>query len=67
MDWCDWAYLDGQGRKRRVWPLVMVLNWSRAIYVEFVRRVVTTSFIQGHANAFDYLGGVPRRCLHDPA
>ena len=45
----------------------MVLSWSRAIYVEFVRRADTASFIQCHVNAFDYLGGVPRRCLYDNA
>ena len=42
----------------------MVLSWSRAIYVEFVRRADTASFIQSHANAFEYFGGVPRRCLY---
>ena len=46
---------------------VMVLGWSRAIYVELVRRADTASFIQCHVNAFDYLGGVPRRCLYDNA
>ena len=45
----------------------MVLSWSRAIYVEFVRRAGTASFIQCHVNTFDYLGGVPRRCLYDNA
>ena len=67
VDWGSFAYLDGQGRKRRVWAFVMVLSWSRAIYVEFVRRADTASFIQCHVNAFEYLGGVPRRCLYDNA
>ena len=38
-----------------------------AIYVEFVRRADTGSFIQCHVNAFEYFGGVPRRCLYDNA
>ena len=67
VDWGSFAYLDEKGRKRRVWAFVMVLSWSRAIYVEFVRRADTASFIQCHVNAFDYLGGVPRRCLYDNA
>ena len=50
-----------------MWAFVMVLGWSRAIYVELVRRADTASFIQCHVNAFDYLGGVPRRCLYDNA
>ena len=45
----------------------MVLGWSRAIYVEFVRRADVATFIRCHLNAFDYFGGVPRRCLYDNA
>ena len=67
VDWGSFAYLDEKGRKRRVWAFVMVLSWSRSIYVEFVRRADTASFIQCHVHAFDYLGGVPRRCLYDNA
>ena len=67
MDWGSFSYVDEKGRKRRVWAFVMVLSWSRAIYVEFVRRADTANFIQCHVNAFDYLGGVPRRCLYDNA
>ena len=43
----------------------MTLGWSRACYVELVRRADTAAFIQCHVNAFEYLGGVPRRCLYD--
>ena len=40
----------------------------RACYVELVRRRRdTAAFIQCHVNAFEYLGGVPRRCLYDNA
>ena len=67
VDWGSFAYLDEKGRKRRLWAFVMVLSWSRAIYVEFVRRADTASFIQCHVNAFEYFGGVPRRCLYDNA
>ena len=45
----------------------MTLGWSRAGYVELVRRADTAAFIQCHVNAFEYLGGVPRRCLYDNA
>ena len=43
----------------------MVLSWSRAIYVEFVRRADVATFMRCHVNAFEYFGGVPRRCLYD--
>ena len=32
------AYLDQNGRKHRIWVFVMTLGWSRACYVELVRR-----------------------------
>ena len=67
VDWGSFSYVDERGRKRQMWAFVMVLGWSRAIYVELVRRADTASFIQCHVNAFDYLGGVPRRCLYDNA
>ena len=35
--------------------------------MELVRRADTAAFIQCHVNAFEYLGGVPRRCLCDNA
>ena len=67
VDWGSLAYLDQDGRKHRIWVFVMTLGWSRACYVELVRRADTAAFIQCHVNAFEYLGGVPRRCLYDNA
>ena len=67
IDWGSLAYLDDSGRKHRIWVFVMTMGWSRACYVELVRRADTAAFIQCHVNAFEYLGGVPRRCLYDNA
>ena len=67
VDWGSLAYLDEDGKKHRVWVFVMTLGWSRACYVELVRRADTAAFIQCHVNAFEYLGGVPSRCLYDNA
>lgn len=67
VDWGSLAYVDQDGHKRRVWAFVMVLSWSRAIYVEFVRRADVATFMRCHANAFEYFGGVPRWCLYDNA
>ena len=60
-----WTGADG--KQRRVWVFVMTLGWSRACYVELVRKAAVSAFIQCHVNAFEYLGGVPRRCLYDNA
>ena len=67
VDWGSLSYLGEDGRRHSVWVFVMTMGWSRACYVELVRRADTASFIQCHVNAFEYLGGVPRRCLYDNA
>ena len=67
VDWGVFNFIGEDGRKHRMWAFVMVLGWSRAIYVEFVRRADVATFIRCHLNAFDYFGGVPRRCLYDNA
>ena len=65
VDWGQFSYLTPEGRRRSVWAFVMVLSWSRAIYVELVRRANLANFIQCHVNAFEHLGGVPKGCLYD--
>jgi transposase len=53
------------GGTRHVWAFVMVLSWSRAIYVEFVPKADTATFIRCHVHAFSHFGGIPERCLYD--
>ena len=67
VDWGSFAYEGQDGRKHRLWAFVMVLGWSRAIYVEFVRRADVATFMGCHLRAFENFGGVPRRCLYDNA
>ena len=67
VDWGSLSYIGAYGKKRRVWVFVMTMGWSRACYVELARQADTAAFIQCHVNAFQYLGGVPRRCLYDNA
>ena len=56
VDWGSLSYITGDGCKRRVWAFVMVLSWSRAIYVEFVRRADVATFMRCHISAFEYSG-----------
>ena len=67
VDWGSLPYTGEGGKQRRVWVFVMTLGYSRACYVELVRKADTAAFMQCHVNAFEYLGGVPRRCLYDNA
>ena len=54
VDWGSLPYIQ-----RRIWVFVMTLGYSRAGYVELVRKADTAAFMQCHVNAFEYLGGVP--------
>lgn len=67
VDLGHFRYRGADGRERHVWAFVMVLSWSRAMQVEFVGRADEATFIRCHLNAFERLGGQPRRCLYDNA
>lgn len=67
VDFGRYRYRTPDGKVRHIWAFVMVLGWSRAIYVEFVPRADINTFIRCHLNAFEYLGGIPRCCLYDNA
>jgi len=67
VDFGSFKYQSPDGRCRHLWAFVMVLSWSRATYVEFIRRSDVGTFIRCHINAFRHFGGVPSRCLYDNA
>ncbi len=67
VDFGLFRYRTPEGTTRWVWAFVMVLSWSRAIYVKFICRADVDTFIRCHINAFTRLGGVPRHCLYDNA
>jgi transposase len=64
----DWAHF-GQltiGRARRpLMGFVMVLSYSRAIYLRFFVDARMPSFLAGHVGAFSAFGGVARVLLYD--
>src|SRR5688500_5715862 len=65
VDFGRFAFLTPSGQRQWLWGFVMVLAWSRLLYVEFVRRADVATFISCHVHAFERLGGVPRHCLYD--
>ena len=67
VDWGSLPHIGEDGKRRRVRVFVLTMGWSRACCVELVRRADTAAFIQCRVNAFEYLGGVSRRCLYDNA
>lgn len=66
---CDWAevgrYSQPDGTSVRVYAFVMVLGYSRYLYVEFTRSMTLATLIRCHQNAFAFFGGWPRRILYD--
>ncbi|MGF6408670.1 IS21 family transposase [Paraburkholderia sp. MM5482-R1] len=64
----DWAHFDHLqiGRARRpLMAFVMVLSWSRQIYLRFFLDARMDSFLAGHAGAFAAWSGLPRILLYD--
>ncbi len=65
VDWGRFAFIDVEGERKLLWAFVMVLSWSRAMYLEFVERADVATFMACHVRAFEHFGGVPLRCLYD--
>ncbi len=64
----DWAYFGKVtigNAERPLFGFVMVLSWSRQIYLKFYTGMVTANFLQGHVDAFEAWQGVPREILYD--
>jgi transposase len=64
----DWAYFGkvkiGKA-ERQLWAFVMVLSYSRAIFLRFFLGQHTSNFLRGHVFAFEFFGGVVRVALYD--
>lgn len=65
---CDWGHFGhlqiGQA-KRPLMAFVLVLSWSRRVFLRFYLHSRTDSFIRGHVEAFESWGGVPKLVLYD--
>ncbi|HVA08728.1 MAG TPA: IS21 family transposase [Acidimicrobiales bacterium] len=52
-------------RWRRVWGFIMVLAFSRLMFVRPVLKMDQRSWVEAHVLAFDFFGGVPLRIVPD--
>jgi transposase len=64
MDWGHFGYLQVGRAKRPLMAFVMVLSYSRQIFLRFYHDAQMASFLHGHIQAFEALG-VPRVVLYD--
>lgn len=66
VDWAEIGYfLDEEGINRKIYAFLMVLGYSRMLFVEFVTDISTETLIKCHQKAFAYFGGYTRRILYD--
>ena len=65
VDWGAFGYVQIGRAKRQLMAFVMVLSWSRQIFLRFYLNQRMESFLCGHVAAFDAWGAVPRVLLYD--
>lgn len=64
-DWGDFQVVDADGKTATFYAFVMVLGFSRAMYIEFVRHCTMDIFMDCHIHAFNYFQGIPSEILYD--
>lgn len=65
VDWGHFGTVQIGRAKRRLMAFVVVLSYSRAIFLRFYHDDAMGSFLRGHQAAFEFFQGVPRRMLYD--
>jgi transposase len=65
VDWGQFGSVNVGNTRRRLSFFVMVLCYSRMLYVEFTLAETMEHFLACHANAFAFFGGVPAKAMVD--
>lgn len=65
VDWGQFGSISVGNTRRRLSFFVMVLCYSRMLYVEFTVSETMEHFLACHANAFAFFGGVPAKAMVD--
>ena len=65
VDFGDFQIVNGDGTTSTVYCFIMVLGYSRHMYIEFIERCTMTAFLACHQNAFGFFGGIPAEILYD--
>lgn len=65
VDWAHFGKLAVGRAQRSLWAFVMVLSYSRRIFLRFYPGAAMPLFVRGHVEAFADFGGVPRVLLYD--
>ncbi len=65
VDWGHFGRVVIGASNRQLMAFVMVLSWSRMIYLRFFLGAPMECFLRGHVGAFERFGGVARVLLYD--
>lgn len=65
VDWAHFGHLTIGQAKRPLMAFVMVLSYSRQIYLRFFLDARMENFLRGHLGAFSAWNGAPRVLLYD--
>jgi transposase len=65
VDWGHFGYVNIGKARRPLMAFVMVLSYSRKIFLRFYLNQQTANFLRGHEAAFIEYQGVPRVLLYD--
>lgn len=65
VDWGHFGHVEIGKAKRPLMAFVMVLSWSRQIFVQFYVNAQMENFLRGHVAAFAAWNGLPKVLLYD--
>ncbi|WPL15313.1 Transposase [Thiorhodovibrio winogradskyi] len=65
VDWGHFGKLTIGRATRTLMAFVMVLSFSRAVFLRFFLDAQMANFLRGHVAAFEHWGGLPRVLLYD--
>ncbi len=65
VDWGHFGYITIGKARRALSAFVIVLSYSRKVFLRFYLNQRIENFLRGHEAAFERWGGVPRVCLYD--
>lgn len=65
VDWGHFGHLQIGRAQRPLMAFVMVLSWSRRIFLRFFLEARMENFLRGHVGAFEAWQGLPRVLLYD--
>jgi len=65
VDWANCGTIGIGGAQRKLSAFVMVMSYSRKMYVEMTVSQCLEDFLGGHVRAFRYFGGVPKKLVYD--